>query len=328
MIPDNEEKPQVDTEGNTPAIKTAGLVTRIKAGLVWVVLYLLSLLPWGASDGLGRLVGRMNYRFNTRACKVTRVNLGLCLPELDEAEREKMALESLQQSAITVFETPKVWLNAWQKTLKKIHCAEGEELLKEAMAGDDGLIMLLPHLSNWEIYNVYMRSQGGMTALYLPPEKTYLARVMESVRGLYGNEMVPANRTGVARLYKRLQEGRVICILPDQVPASGDYIPFFGVEALTDSLVYRLLKKTGARVLSFHVIRRQRPFGFDVYIREVPASLHSTDRTTSMTTLNQVMEQCARTNLAQYQWDYKRFRERPAGEKKVYRFIEPDTFHS
>ncbi|MDH5738384.1 MAG: lysophospholipid acyltransferase family protein, partial [Gammaproteobacteria bacterium] len=302
----------------TPPAAEVSLINRFLSAWVWVALFVLSLLPWSACHRLGRMTGWLNYRLQTRAARVTRVNLKLCLPEKTGEELERLVLRSLQASAQTAFETPKVWLNNWQRTLAHVRCVEGESLLQEAMAADDGLIIVLPHLGNWEVYNVFMRARGRMTALYLPSRQPYLASVMARVRSLYGNEMVPANRSGVARLYKRLQEGKVVSILPDQVPGSGEFVPFFGVKALTDTLTWRLLNKTRANVLSLHIIRRQKPFGFDVHIRAVPKSIYAGDRLTSLTVLNDTMEKCARECLAQYQWDYKRFRERPAGEKKVY----------
>lgn len=303
------------------------LKVRIQSALVWTVMYLLSILPLRVARLLGKLTGLINYRLSSRACLVTRANLELCLPDLDEARKEKMVLSSLQHSAMTAFETPKVWLNSRESTRKRILKVEGGELLEEAMKGDKGLIILLPHLGNWEVYNVFIKRYGAMTALYQPPRKAYLARVMEKIRLGFGNEMVPANRSGVAQLYRRLKAGRVVSILPDQVPLQGEYIPFFGIAALTDTLTSRLLQKTGANVLSLHITRTMKPPGYEVNIKKLPESVYSPEIATSLRTINESMENCVKDAPDQYQWDYKRFRERPAGEKKIYRFNKAKAFH-
>lgn len=300
---------------------------KIQSALVWAALYFLSLLPLRLARLLGSCTGALNYRTASRACMVTRANIELCFPQLNEQQREKMVLSSLKHSAMTAFETPKVWLNSRASTLKRIVKIEGGDLLEEAMKGNKGLIILLPHLGNWEVYNVFIKLYGSMTALYQPPRKGYLALVMEKIRLRFGNEMVPANRSGVAQLYKRLKAGGVVSILPDQVPAKGEYIPFFGVEALTDTLSSRLLQKTGADVLSLYIIRKAKPPGFEVRIRRLEDSIYSADIKTSLKAINEFVEECVKDAPDQYQWDYKRFRERPVGEKKIYRFNKVEAFH-
>ena len=53
------------------------------------------------------------------------------------------------------------------------------------------------------------------------------------------------------QLFKLLNGGGVVGILPDQQPKAGDgeFAPFFGVQALTMTLLGRLAQRTGATVL-------------------------------------------------------------------------------
>lgn len=256
---------------------------------------------------------------------MTRVNLELCMPELDLEKKEALVLASLRQSATTAFETPKIWLNPYQSTYKKIVKIRGDGLLEAALKEDKGLIILIPHLGNWEIYNVFFTAYGTMTALYQPSRKTYLAEMMKKIRSGFGNVMVPTNRAGVTQLYKRLKSGEVVSILPDQVPSNGLYIPFFGVAALTDNLTSRLLRKTGANVLCLYVIRTVQ--GFEVNITSVADDIYVDKLETSLKAINETVEACVKEAPDQYQWDYKRFRERPAGEKKIYGFNKPEAYH-
>ena len=77
---------------------------------------------------------------------------------------------------------------------------------------------------------------------------------MEKVRRNLGNELVPTTRSGLATLYRRLLEGKVVVVLPDQVPSTGEFAPFFGHEALTDRLVTRLIRKSRPQVLSVAMV--------------------------------------------------------------------------
>jgi KDO2-lipid IV(A) lauroyltransferase len=148
---------------------------------------------------------------------------------------------------------------------------------------------------------------------------------MADIRGRFGNEIVPTTRRGITRLYRSLGNGEVVTILPDQVPESGDYVNFFGEKALTDRLISRLLAKTGAQVVCCFIKRLPRNEGFTVCFREPDVDVYSTDNLVSMAGVNKSVEACVREAPAQYQWEYKRFRERPAGKLRIYNY-EGDTW--
>lgn len=224
---------------------------------------------------------------------------------------------------MTVLETPSVWLSDSVRTMAWLGRIENEHLLDDALASGKGTLVMLPHLGNWEMFNVYFATKGGMTALYHPPRQEWLKPLMEKIRG---DNLVPTNRQGLATLYRKLKEGKVVTVLPDQVPATGTYAPFFGEMALTDQLVPRMLQKTGARALVCIVYREAGRF--NVRFDEVEDDLYANDIATCLSALNLSMENSIRNQLVQYQWEYKRFRERPAGGKKLYKFdAQPDRFH-
>jgi KDO2-lipid IV(A) lauroyltransferase len=150
--------------------------------------------------------------------------------------------------------------------------------------------------------------------------------MMKRIRHRFGNELVATNVKGVTRLYRTLEEGGTVIILPDQVPSSGIYVPFFGVDALSDKLISRLVQKTGARVVAASVTRLENG-QFEVGIKTADDNIYSDDIVTSVRAVNKTVEDCVREIPAQYQWEYKRFRERPAGQKKIYRFNKPEAFH-
>jgi len=289
--------------------------------------WLLSKLPRQTSQFIGRLLGRINFFFKTRLYLITQANLGLCFPELADSEREQLARQSLLSTGQTLMEIPAVWLAKPQTLNAWIASVVNEELLDQVEDTSNGVILLLPHIGNWELLNVYFTRRGSFTALYQPPRQAYLRSIMEDIRGKFGNEMVPTNVKGVARLYRVLQEGGVVTILPDQVPASGIYVPFFGIEALTDQLVSRLVNKTGARVVAVSIVRL-KDGRFKIVFQPGDEDIYSTEIEVSVTGVNKTVEKLVRDVPEQYQWEYKRFRERPKGEKKVYRFGKSEEFHT
>jgi KDO2-lipid IV(A) lauroyltransferase len=292
-------------------------------GLLRLVLRLQALMPLGFSQWLGRGFGSLNYYLGSRSTQVTKQNLQLCLPELSPAEIQKLTYQSMRQTGMTAFETPAVWLSDLSRTSAWIESVENEQLLDDAMASDQGTLVLLPHLGNWEMFNVYFASKGRMTALYQPPRQDWAKPLMAKVRG---DNLVPTNRHGLATLYRELKDGQVVTVLPDQVPATGEFAPFFGQPALTDRLVPRMLRKTGARAIICIVYRKSGKF--HLRFDEVDNDVYAADLTTALAALNLSVEKSIRKKLVQYQWEYKRFRERPAGAKKLYKFNgQPDLYH-
>ena len=295
------------------------------ARIVYLLLAFLALLPRRLLQLMGGLLGALNYFFDTRATKVTRVNLGLCFPEMDTAGREKLVRESLAATGQTLLETPAVWLGPTSVMDSWVVEVHGEACLREGLESGKGVIVLLPHAGNWELFNVCFLRWGRMTALYQPPKKKAFRGLMETIRKRHGNKMVATNRSGLRELYRALKRGEAVVVLPDQVPEAGHYASFFGVAALTDPLVPRLAS-TGARVVAAAMIRR-RDGRFALHLAPVSELGSAGGLPAALESVNRQVEWSVALAPAQYQWEYKRFRERPRGEPKAYRFGKPPEHH-
>ncbi|MFT6433964.1 MAG: KDO2-lipid IV(A) lauroyltransferase [Candidatus Azotimanducaceae bacterium] len=300
---------------------------KLQTFTIYSLMTLISCLPRRVSGWIGGYIGYLNLKLETRSAKVTQTNIDLCLPELSSAERSLLVVESLKNTGKNFMETPAVWMGSFGRISNWIKHVENREVLDQAYAQGQGVVIILPHLGNWELFNLYYSQYpaGEMTALYQPPVKPYLQSIMADIRGRFGNEIVPTTRRGITRLYRSLGNGEVVTILPDQVPESGDYVNFFGEKALTDRLISRLLAKTGAQVVCCFIKRLPRNEGFTVCFREPDVDVYSTDNLVSMAGVNKSVEACVREAPAQYQWEYKRFRERPAGKLRIYNY-EGDTW--
>jgi len=123
---------------------------------------------------------------------------------------------------------------------------------------------------------------------------------------------------GLRAVYRALREGEMVAILPDQVPdrRAGIHVPFFGIPALTMTFAFRLIKKTHPLVLMASVTRVTG--GFAVCFSPVSEDIYLDDASQSVCAMNQAIEELVRSDLAQYQWEYKRFKKQPLGVDKVY----------
>ena len=286
-----------------------------------LIFRLWAFIPRRVLQLMGSVLGTIHHFGNTRTARVTEINLELC--GFDGNLRH----QSLRETGKTLLETPAIWLGSKERIESWFGDVFGEPLLRDSVLANQGLLILLPHLGNWELFNVFYRRYGNMTALYHPPRLPYLDNIMQGIREWHGNEMVPTDLRGIRRLYRSLESSGTAVILPDQVPVSGRFAPFFGTAALTDELVIRLQKKTAARVLMLAFLRRSDG-KFDIHITPAKNELYGDDSISALTALNSMVETSISLEPSQYQWEYKRFKKRPKGEKKVYRLNKPAGVHN
>ncbi len=288
--------------------------------LIRLFFRLLSFLSLRQAQRLGRLLGGLAWRFGGRSADTTRKNLRACFPELSDSEIETLGRQSLRETGATALEIPLMWEWPVERCLALIREIEGEELLAQYRAGQKGLLLLAPHLGNWELAGLFFASRYRMAALYSPPNQAGFEQYMTRVRSRSGSELVATDRRGIARLFSILREGGVVGILPDQTPRreGGEFAPFFGIPATTMTLSSKLIHKTGARPLMTYAQRLADGRGFRIVIREADPAIASEDMAESLAALNRSVEQCIAEAPAQYQWEYKRFRRTAPGEPPVY----------
>lgn len=291
-----------------------------KASILSFALKLAGKLSLRAAQTIGSLLGWLAWRLATNSKDATRINLGIAFPETSIAERERLARASLNHTCQTLMEIPLMWEWPVAKCLELVKEIEGEHLLDEALADGRGLILLAPHLGNWELAGLYFSSRYKMAALYSPPKLKEFEDYMIRVRSRVGSELVRGDRRGLARLIGLLREGNVAGILPDQSPRGRGNVhaPFFGMAVRTMTLVSKLCQKSGATALMTYAERLPHGKGYRIVIRPCEPDVTAADPLTAATALNRSIEACIREIPVQYQWEYKRFRHRPAGEINPY----------
>ena len=99
-------------------------------GLGWCLVQLVWLIPNG-------------YRWMTLR------QLELCLPELGEAQRRRIAHRSLIESLKAVCEVPAVWYGPRWRLRRWVNDAKTLQALRDLLAGGHGLILLTPHQGAW-----------------------------------------------------------------------------------------------------------------------------------------------------------------------------------
>ncbi len=212
----------------------------------------------------------------------------------------------------------------WHWPLEKVYRMfdepQGFEILDEAISRNKGLIVAVPHCGSWEMLNLFLHSKGRAAVLYKPSKFPEIDAMLTDKRRRGGAEMVPATGGGIKKMYSLLKKGFFVALLPDQEPTggSGEFAPFYGVEALTGVLLPRMAHRTGAPVI-FAVCERRKGGRYRIHLFKPDDSIYSENMREALTAVNRCIEQCIEVDIEQYLWAYKRFRHRPEGEKSLYR---------
>ncbi|NOT29023.1 MAG: lysophospholipid acyltransferase family protein [Planctomycetes bacterium] len=288
-----------------------------------------SLLPLCVSHELGAWLAPLAIRFKGRARDSLLLNLELCFPDASPAARKELARASLAESFRTMLELGPLWCWDKPRVLSLVREVVGLEKLDAALASGRGVVLLGPHLGAWEMVGLYVSARAPTTSLYRAPRVPQLDGLYRRARERFGARLVPADAGGVRELYRALQRGELVGVLPDQDPGPGAglFAPFFGVLANTSALTARLIASTRAVPLFGWAERLERGAGFRLHFVEPESSAlrNPVDVEQATRALNLELERLILCRPQQYLWSYRRFRNRPGGEANPYRHGMPAT---
>lgn len=255
-----------------------------------------------------------------RLRRVTRLNLKAVYPQMDAQRRKKIARASMTHYVRGIFEAGMLWYWPLERMYPLFDEVRGMEHVEELISAGKGLIVAAPHYGSWEMLNLFLHSKGKAAILYKPSKHPDIDAMLQEKRARAGAEMVPATGQGLRRMYQLLKDGGFVALLPDQEPTGGggQFAPFFGIEALTGVLLPRMAQRAGAPVV-FAVCERRKGGRYQVHLFKSEESIYSDDMREALTAVNRGIEKCIEVDTEQYLWAYKRFRNRPEGERSFYK---------
>lgn len=292
----------------------------MKLFLIQALMRVLSWVPPRAAEFIAPPLAAVLWYLSPRKRRVTRLNLRAVYPDMDSAQRNRIGRASMTHYVRGVFEAGMLWYWPLEKVYGYFDEVQGMEYLREAESNKEGLIVAAPHCGSWEMLNLLLHQYAKAAILYKPGRHADIDEMLLEKRNRGGAEMVPATGSGIRRMFKLLKAGYFVALLPDQEPTRGEgqFAPFFGVEALTGVLLPRIAQRTGAKVV-FAVCERRKGGRYCVRMFKSDDSIYSENMREALTAVNQGIEKCIEVDSDQYLWAYKRFRNRPEGEKPFYK---------
>jgi len=292
--------------------------------LARAVIRSLSWLPQRVLNTLAKLFGYLAYYLPWQKNRIIRQNLALCFPDWSGQERDQLHRRYLFELFRLIFEAPVIWHWQSERIESAIEIVRGEKFLDPLANNKEskpkGTLYVSGHFGNWELVNLRLSMHQPITTLYRAPKNKRLDNFINQPRRRFGAIMVPGDRAALKHLLKALRSGEAAAIAPDIQPKGGDglFVPFFGIETLTMTLVHKLARKTGCRVVLTDLKRNEKGDGWFMTLIDATQQLQTDDTAQALTHVNQWLENCIKKDPAHYLWLYKRFSKRPEGEAPRY----------
>jgi Kdo2-lipid IVA lauroyltransferase/acyltransferase len=281
------------------------------------VLWLTHFLPMRWIGAIGSGLGWLLYQFGRG--HVTRVNLGLCFPEMGEREKYDLGLRHFRMLGRNAVELSIMVWGSEEQLLRLIR-VEGMEHLHAAAAGGHPVIALAPHFIGLNMGGIRVAHEyPGTASIYSRQKNPVLDRLFLKARTRFGNPHLVSRQEGLRSVVRAIKGGKPFYFLPDMDFGIRDAIfsPFFGVPTATITALPRLAKLTGARVIP--VITRQEGEGYVARFYPAWEDYPTGDIEADVRRMNAFIEERVREQPEQYFWAHKRFKTRPPGEPNPYR---------
>nr|WP_315208657.1 lysophospholipid acyltransferase family protein [uncultured Albidiferax sp.] len=265
-------------------------------------------LPLAVLHMLGALLGWLAYLASPTYRKRFNANVA----QAGIAPRQ--ARRAIAEAGKLATELPWLWLRPRAQKLPKIQW-QGVEHLEAALALGKGVVFMTPHVGSFEVVPQahaarFSEKYGAMTILYKPSKFAWLDDLLKAARSAPGLEAAPTTTGGVRMILKSLKQGRVVGMLPDQVPGEGQgvWAPFFGRPAYTMTLALRLARQSGAPMLVALGDRLPWGRGYVIHVHPLHLPLDQGD-TVAAAALNAAMEDLIRQRPGMYLWSYARYKQ-------------------
>ena len=289
------------------------MLTRLALGLIWLV----HRLSFRAIARICRGVGWLGYWLAVPRRRVVMVNLGLCFPELTEADRVALARRHFAAVGRAFMDRSVLWYapEARVRDFVRLENAELFDVAKHAP-----LVLLAPHFVGMDMGGVRIVIDGKLATMYGKQKNAALDEAIRRGRIRFGEPTVISRQDGIRPVIRVLRDKIPFYYLPDMDlgPKESIFAPFFGVRTATVPALSRLAQVSRAKEMP--VVTRQLPDGEGDAARFYPAwdDFPTGDIDADTRRMNEFIEARVREMPEQYYWVHKRFKTRPPGEARLY----------
>ena len=314
-----DQKPDFDA-----AWKASVRALQYKSVKMWM---LISLFQW-----LARRTQRTRMRIGAlltifapwligQRVKIVRRNLELCLTELTPTERQTILRQHLRALVQSFVDRSVFWFGS-PETIRTMISLTGHEQVPGLIATHGSVMLLAPHFIGLDAAATRLTLQGPEGAtMYTPQSNPDIDALVRLGRARFNTVHLVSRREGIRPLIRYIEQHLPIYYLPDMDfgRKGAVFVPFFGLEAATQTATAQIARKWQLPVLP--VVSTWDPTSghYTVTVHPPLADFPGTDSLESATArLNLHIESWVRDCPSQYYWVHRRFKTRPIGQAKLY----------
>lgn len=278
----------------------------------------ISRLPQSLLLGLGTLLGVLMWPLLGKRRRYARINLALCFPGLDSAQRRQLLRQNVRATATGALELLRAWY-APASTLEGLAEVEGLQHLRAASASGRGVLLFGGHFTHSELAARLVQQASGQPVHVVVRRNNN--RCLEAMfdgarRRAFAGTIAKKDVRGLLRT---LVQGGVVAYSADQnFTYQNAFVPFFGVAAATLTATPDLARRGKATVLPFW-FHRDHDGRYRLRIEAPWGGWPSGDSAADAARYMSELEQVVRQHPDQYLWVHRRFKTRPPGEADFYR---------
>ena len=218
--------------------------------------WLIRWLPRGVAVGLARVVVEGYRRGNPSRDQIVRANLVPLLGDSPLAVA-RWSRRNFSEFAIKLVD---LWrFEAGVDVSQLVQPGSGWEHFQAAQASGQGVLLVTPHLGNWEFGAVLLRERGIRPLVLTAPEPGRgLTELRAHARGRQHIDtlVVGADPFAFVEVIRRLQSGGVVAVLVDRpAAATAVEVELCGRPFAASIAAAELARATGCRILPTYIVR-------------------------------------------------------------------------
>ena len=288
--------------------------------LAWIgfgILWSITRLPERLQFNIGKSIGHLLYLFPTKLKNITQINIKICFPELSQQQQNDLVKKNFRSLGLGLIETARAWWLS-DKKLQDSFQFNGREHLENAFSKGKGAIIVSPHFTSLEMIGRLMGIHYPIAAMYRTHKKSLIAYIQKRFRKNYRIQLIP--RQNMRELLRVLNQNMAVWFAYDIDAGEKHsvFAPFFNIPTASLTTASRIAELTGADIITISFYRDENSFRYEINLSPRFENFPGKDLLEDATRLNASLEKSIRSKPEQYVWQYKRFKTRPAGEKRFY----------
>jgi len=225
---------------------------KIEAWLLAGILLILKALPMELSGRLSSWLIQTLAGFTSRM-KTAKKNLRLVFPDKTEQEIQQLSRETVRSLGLALSELLHM-LTVWEQREQRLEFSVAQES-KEVLGGDYPIVFVTAHTQAWQFAN-FLAAQFSfcVSIIYAPESNPYFREFFLKLRKAFPARLVSRDG-GIRTLARELKNGHSIGLAVDTRLDGAEMIPFFGIEAPTNTTPARLALRYQCALIPVHVVR-------------------------------------------------------------------------